>query len=187
MPIISKLSAASATSPNWLKEAQESLAASENPSGLLGALHFARYKPGSLSTVLAKNQAAAANLALIVQGTSQSQLNVVFSKASAAMKKRMTEKLSMARRLNPHPVNFTPPKKLDSLIHFANGSTIDTVRQIMTLSNGQQVDIRTGKEYVNEVDIIRLASGSYIDTANKIMVLSNGTKIDTVTGLSITV
>ena len=53
---IAPVSAASATAPNWLKEAQESIAASQSPGGLLGALQDARGDPGSLKAFLAKSQ-----------------------------------------------------------------------------------------------------------------------------------
>ena len=50
---IASVNAASATSPNWLKEAQESLAASETPGGMMGALQDARSGSHSIKTFLA--------------------------------------------------------------------------------------------------------------------------------------
>jgi hypothetical protein len=176
---------ASSTAPNWLKEAQESIAASENPGGLLGTLQDARY-PASIKNFLTKSQTAASNLALINSSTAQAQNTLTMQMADTAAQKRMNEKLALAQKLNPQQTNFNPPKELDSFIYFEDGSSIDTVNNIMTMANGTQIDTTTGLQYIDPKSIISMANGAYLDTKNNIMTMADGTRIDTVTGLKIT-
>ena len=176
---------ASSTAPNWLKEAQESIAAAENPGGLMGALQDARY-PGSLKNFLARSQNTAANLALITQGTTQSQNTLTLQMADAAQQKRMNERLALAQKLNPQNTNFNPPKQLDPFIYFQDGSSIDTANNVLTMANGTQIDTTTGLQIIDHSSIISLANGAYLDTKNNILTMSDGTKVDTVTGLKIT-
>jgi hypothetical protein len=176
---------ASSTAPNWLKEAQESLAASENPGGLLGALQDARY-PASLKNFLTKSQAAASNLALINQGTAQSQNTLTLQMADAAAQKRAADKLALQQKLNPQQTNYNPPKQLDSFIYFQDGSSIDTQNNVLTMANGTQIDTTTGLQIIDHSSIISMANGAYLDTKNNILTMADGTRIDTVTGLKIT-
>jgi hypothetical protein len=176
---------ASSTAPNWLKEAQESIAASENPGGLLGTLQDAR-SGSSLKAFLAKSQNAATNLALINQGTASSQNQLTLQLADAAQQRRMQEKLALAQKLNPQQTNFNPPTQLDPFIYFQDGSSIDTQNNILTMANGTQIDTTTGLQIIDQSSIISMANGAYLDTKNNILTMSDGTKIDTVTGLKIT-
>jgi len=73
----------------------------------------------------------------------------------------------------------------DTTIYFEKGSVLDTVKNVLTLSNGKKIDSITGADWVDPASIVNLANGSYLDTANNILTLANGTKIDTVTGLVI--
>ena len=182
---IAPVSAASSTSSNWLKEAQESLVASETPGGMMGALQDAR-AGYSIKTFLAKSQNNLYALAQIAQNaqTSSSALTVQMSQAAA--KKRYDEQVALQVKLNPVHANYTPPKGLDPVIYFGDGSSIDTTSNIMTLSNGKQIDTTTGLEYHDPKDIVSMANGAYLDTKKNIMTLADGTKIDTVTGLTIT-
>ena len=183
---IAPVSAASSTSSNWLKEAQESLAASEAPGGMMGALQDAR-AGYSIKTFLAKSQNNLYALAQIAQNaqTSSSALTVQMSQAAA--KKRYDEQVALQVKLNPVHANYTPPKGLDPVIYFGDGSSIDTTSNIMTLSNGKQIDTTTGLEYHDPKDVISMANGAYLDTKNNIFHMSDGTQVDTVTGLKITV
>jgi hypothetical protein len=185
MATISPISIASSTGGNWLKEAQESLAASANPAGMLGALQNSRYDNG-LKNFLAKSQNAAANLALMAQNSTQSSTELAINAASAAFQKRVAERLAAAEKLNAVPVNFTPPRQLDPVIYFANGSSLDTTTNILTRSDGKQIDATTGKEYVDESALIHMANGAYIDTKKNILVAADGTKYDMLTHLKIT-
>ena len=182
---IAAVSAASSTSPNWLKEAQESIAASESPGGMLGTLQDAR-SGYSLKTFLAKSQNASYALAQISASaqTSANQLLVQMSQTSA--QKRRDELTALAAKLNPVQTNYTPSKGLDPIVFFEDGSTLDTTSNIMTMANGKQIDTTTGQEYHDPKDIISMANGAYLDTKNNILTMSDGTKIDTVTGLKVT-
>jgi len=83
--------------------------------------------------------------------------------------------------------NYTPPKGLDPVIYFEDGSSLDTTSNILTMSNGKQIDTTTGLEYHDPKDIVSMANGAYLDTKNNILTMSDGTKVDTITGLKITV
>ena len=187
MSTIAYVNAASSTSKNWLKEAQESLAASENPGGLLGALKDSRNANGSIKSFLAQSQTQAANLALISQGTAQATLDLVQQMASDARDKRIADRLALQQKLNPKPVNYNPPTTLDSFIYFEDGSSIDTVNNILTMADGTQIDTTTGQKYIEPGSLIQMANGAYLDTKNNILTMADGTKIDTITGLVITV
>ena len=184
---IANVSAASSTSPNWLKEAQESLAASQTPGGMMGALQDSRSGSSSIKTFLAKSQNNLYALAQIAQSaqTSSSALTVQMSQAAA--KKRYDEQVALQVKLNPVHANFNPPTELDSFIYFEDGSSLDTGNNILTMSNGKQIDTVTGLEYHEPNSLISMANGAYLDTKNNILTMSDGTKVDTITGLTITV
>jgi hypothetical protein len=183
---ISPINIASATGTNWLKEAQEATAAAENPGGMLGALQDSKY-PGSIKNFLAKSERTASNFALISQGTQQSAATLALQMADAAQAKRAEEKLALEQKLNPQQQNFTPPTELDPFIYFEDGTVIDTVNNVLTMSDGTQYDVLTGVEIFDQSSIISMANGAYLDTKKNILTMADGTKIDTVTGLQITV
>jgi hypothetical protein len=184
MASIPSINIASSTAPNWLHEAQESLILSANPGGMMGALQNSK-DPGSLKSFLAKSQNNAMGFALISQGRVESATSLAAQMGAQAFEKRIAERMEQAQAQSRPPKNWTPPKGLDAIVHFDNGSSLDTVSGIMTMSNGDQIDIKTGREYVDELSVIRMANGSYIDTKNNILHLANGTKIDTITHLII--
>lgn len=184
---IAPVSIASATAPNWLKEAQSSLAASETPGGMMGALQDARANnPASIKTFLAKSQNTLYGLSLIAQNSAQSAGALAAQMATAAAQKRASERAALAAKLNPVHTNFTPPKGLDSVIYFGDGGALDTTTNILTLSNGTQIDATTGLRYVDPKSVVRMANGAYLDTKNNILTMSDGTRIDTISGLTIT-
>jgi hypothetical protein len=182
---IASVNAASATSSNWLKEAQSAIATP--PSGLLGTLADMRNDPGSLTTFLARSQSTMSNLALISQNALTSAGALASQMADAAAQKRQDDLFALAQKLNPQQTNFTPPAGLDPVIYFENGTSIDTTSNIMTLSNGSQIDTTTGLQYHDPATTIRMANGAYLDTRSNILTMSDGSKIDSVTGLAITV
>src|SRR5262245_116542 len=110
---IAAFNAASSTGPNWLKEAQESIAASEAPGGMMGALQDARSGSYSIKTFLAKSQNTLYAMAQIAQSaqTSASALTVQMSQTAA--QKRGEELAARAAKLNPQQTNFTPPANRD--------------------------------------------------------------------------
>jgi hypothetical protein len=176
---------ASSTSSNWLKEAQDSIAASQSPGGLLGTLQDARY-PASIKNFLTKSQNTANNLALINQSTAQSQNTLTLQMADAAKQKLANERLALAQKMNPQQTNFNPPAQLDPFIYFQDGSSIDTQNNVMTMANGTQIDTTTGLQIVDPKSIISMANGAYLNTSTNVLTMADGTKIDTVTGLKIT-
>ncbi|WP_068014950.1 hypothetical protein [Rhodoplanes sp. Z2-YC6860] len=176
---------ASSTAPNWLKEAQESIAASESPGGLLGALQDARY-PASIKNFLTKSQNAANNLSLISSSTAQSQNTLTQQMANTAAQKLMNERAALLQKMNPQQTNFTPPAGLDSFIYFQDGTSIDTQNNILTMANGTQIDTTTGLQVVDPKSIISMANGAYLNTSTNILTMADGTRIDTVTGLKVT-
>lgn len=186
MTSIASLNIASATASNWLKEAQQSLVAAESPGGLLGALQAAGKNTGSIKSYLANSQNAAANMALISLNTAQASVDLVNQMASDAANKRLAERFAQSRKQNELQTNYTPSKGLDPIFYFSNGSTLDTKNNILTLSDGKQIDTKTGYEYVDESALIRMANGAYLDTKNNILHMADGTKIDTITHLIIT-
>jgi hypothetical protein len=74
---------------------------------------------------------------------------------------------------------------LDPFIYFADGSTIDTNNNIMTMSDGTQYDTTTGAKVIDPSSVIQMANGSYLDTKNNILTMPDGTQIDTVTGIKL--
>jgi hypothetical protein len=184
---IAPVNAASSTSNNWLKEAQDSLIAAETPGGMMGALQDARSDPASLKTFLAKSQNAMFNLAQIAQNSQTSAGALYAQMAAAAAQKRADEQAALQAKLNPVQTNFNPPAQLDPIIYFDDGSNIDTGTNIWTKADGTQIDTTTGQLYIDPKSIISMANGAYLDTKNNILTMADGTKIDTVTGLKITV
>ena len=183
---IASVSAASSTSSNWLKEAQDALVASETPGGMMGALQDSR-AGYSIKTFLAKSQNNLFALAQIAQNAQTSSSALTIQMSQAAAQKRYNEQVELQVKLNPVHTNYTPPKGLDPVIYFGDGSSIDTTSNIMTMSNGKQIDTTTGLEYHDPNSIISMANGAYLDTKNNILTMSDGTKIDSITGLKITV
>jgi hypothetical protein len=183
---IASINAASSTSSNWLKEAQDSLAASSAPGGMLGALQDSRGNSASIKTFLAKSQNTLYNLSLIAQNSQVSSGALYAQMANVAAQKRNAEQIALLQKLNPVHSNFNPPAQLDPVIYFDDGSSINTSSNIWTKADGTQIDTTTGQHYVDPKSIVTMANGAYLDTKNNIMTMSDGTKLDTVTGLVVT-
>jgi len=115
---LAAVSAASSTSNNWLKEAQESLAASEQPGGMLGTLQDARSGSASIKTFLAKSQNTAYALAQITASNQTSANALLVQMSQTAAQKRRDELTALAAKLNPVQTNYTPPKGLDPIVYF---------------------------------------------------------------------
>ncbi len=80
-----------------------------------------------------------------------------------------------------------PKNVLDPFIYFDDGSSLDTNSNILTMSNGTQIDTTTGLKVIDTSSIIQMANGAYLDTKNNILTMPDGSQIDTVTGLKISV
>lgn len=175
----------SATAPNWLAEAYTAIVSSENQSGLLGALQNSR-NPGSISSFLNNTVSSSSAFALIAQNGVSASGKFSSEIAAATYEKAVAEKLQKAFH-QPDQTNYTPPKGLDAIIYFEDGSTLDTVNSIMTFADGKQIDTTTGLPFIDPGSIINMPDGSYLDTKNNVLTLPDGTKIDIITGLDITV
>ena len=95
---IAAVSAASSTSSNWLKEAQDALAASQTPGGMMGALQDSR-AGYSIKTFLAKSQNNSYALAQIAQNAQTSSSALVVQMSQAAAKKRYDEQVALQVKL----------------------------------------------------------------------------------------
>jgi hypothetical protein len=187
MATIAAVNASSATSSNWLKEAQAALVAAQNPAGLIGALDAAsKSTPGTIASYLAASQKTANNLSLISQNSQTQANNLMLQMGDAAAQKRADEQVALMAKLNPVQKNFSPSQGLDPVVYFEDGSTIDTAANILTMANGFQIDTITGLEYFEPGSIISMANGAYLNTIKNILTMADGTKIDTITGLTIT-
>ena len=185
---IASVNAASATAPNWLREAQQSIADSASPGGLLDTLQDATAdNPGSIRTFLAKSQNNMYAFAQISQ-SSQSAAGALAAQMSAAANQKLRdERVALAQKMNPQQTNYNLPAELDPVIYFENGGSFDTTSNILTMADGKQFDTTTGLPNHDPNTIIRMANGAYLDTKNNILTMSDGTQMDTITGLKITV
>ena len=138
---------------------------------------------GSLSSFLSSSASTANNFALISQNSVTNASSLVAQIASQNQKTADTKKLQDAlASLSASQQAVQPKNVLDPIIFFADGSTIDTNSNILTMADGTQIDTTTGTKVIDTSSIIQMANGAYLDTKNNILTMSDGTKIDTVTG-----
>lgn len=152
---------------------------------MMGALQTSKkYPPGSINAYI-NNNAVAANALSTAIATGTTDLTTLAMQAGdLAAQKRQQERAAMLEKfVSPPP----PPVTLDPFIYFDDGSTLDTINNVMTMVNGKKINAVTGADWVDPAAIVNLANGSYIDTQNNIMYMPDGTKIDTITGLVISV
>ena len=174
-------------SSGWLADTYTAIKNSQNAGGLIGMLDNAR-GDNSLKSYLKRTQAASNGFALIAQsgvanaGAFYSQL------AQSGQQKLANERLEQAFKDLERTKNMVQKGNvLDPIIFFANGSTLNTTSNILTMTDGKQYNSITGAEYVDPTYIIQMANGAYLDTKNNVLTMSDGTKIDTVTGLKVSV
>src|ERR1700694_2722602 len=84
---------ASSTAPNWLKEAQDSLAASANPGGIMGALQNANGN-GSIKSYLAASQNISDAFSLISSSTAQEAFNLAVQMGNQAAQQRASDRVA---------------------------------------------------------------------------------------------
>ena len=179
------LSADSASS--WLNGALNSIQNQNNAGGLLGMLQNSG-GDGSISSFLGSSTTTANQFALISQNSVTNTSSLVAQIAAQNAQQTSSQKLqnsidalSAARQM------VQPTNVLDPTIFFADGSTLDTNSNILTRSDGTQIDTTTGAKVIDTSSLIQMANGAYLDTANNILTMPDGTEIDTVTGLKISV
>jgi hypothetical protein len=155
---------------------------------MMGALQTATAGPdGSIKSFLATSQSNADAFASIaqssVQAAGQFYAQLAATEGQQAAEDRQAKEAAL---LNPPAqTNYTPPRQLDPVVYYDDGSSLDTTSNIMTLSNGSQVDITTGLPYIDPKSIIEMANGAYLDTTNNILHEADGTQVDATTGLKV--
>jgi hypothetical protein len=125
-----------------------------------------RYANGSISSFLANSQSEASNIALIEQSAVQSAGQLYAQIASTEGQQAAADRQAKEQaQLNPpDQQNFTPPATLNPVEYYSDGSSLDTTSNVLTMSNGNQIDITTGLSYVDPNSLIQIANGAYIDT-----------------------
>ena len=187
---ITTINIASATGTNWLKEAQQSIADSASPGGLLGALQDATAaNKGSIRAFLAKSQNNTNAFAQISQSSQSAAGALAAQMSAAANQKLQAERIALAQKMNPLQTNYNPPgPDLDPVIYFEDGGSIDTSSNIMTMAR-RQADRHHHGPGVSRAGLDHQSwPTAPISTPRTTSSRSaDGTKIDTVTGLTITV
>jgi len=179
------LSADSASS--WLNGALNSIQNQNNAGGLLGMLQNSG-GDGSISSFLGSSTTTANQFALISQNSVTNTSSLVAQIAAQNAQQTNSQKLQDSiDALSATQRMVQPTNVLDPTIFFADGSTLDTNSNILTMSDGTQIDTTTGAKVIDTSSMIQMANGAYLDTANNILTMPDGTEIDTVTGLKISV
>jgi len=190
MSAIPSINIASSTAKNWLDEVATAIQASQNPDGLMGMLQNAANdgQIGSTRSFLIRSQNSANAFANIAQSSVQAAGQFYAQLAVANGQKAAADRQAQeAALLNPPAqTNFTPPLQLAPVVYNSDGSSLDTTSNILTLSNGSQIDITTGLPYVDPNSIVQMANGAYLDTTKNILHESDGTQVDATTGIKIT-
>ena len=186
MTSIASINIASSTGANWLKEAQDSLAAASSTGGMMGALANSKYSLSGSKNFLANSANVANSMASISANSVNSMGAFVAQLAASNQQKKQQDLLDKLLNANAPQTNYNPPAELDPNIYFADGSYLDTTANVLTRNDGVKIDITTGREVINEKSVIRLANGAYIDAQNNILHQSDGSKIDMYTGLKVT-
>jgi hypothetical protein len=172
---------------SWLNDALNSIQNQNNAGGLLGMLQNSG-GGGSVSSFLASSATTAGQFALISQNSVTNTSSLVAQIAAQNAQQANSQKLQDSiDALSSTQQMVQPTNVLDPTIFFADGSTLDTNSNILTMSDGTQIDTTTGAKVVDTSSLIQMANGAYLDTANNILTMPDGTQIDTVTGLKVSV
>ncbi len=172
---------------NWLADTITAIQNEANQGGLLGMLQNSG-GDGSVSSFLGASSSTANNFALISQNSVVNASSLFAQEASQNIQQANAKMLQdVAKQLAELQQAVQPKNTLDPFIYFANGSTLDTNSNILTMADGTQYDSTTGAKYVDPASIIQMANGAYLDTKNNIMTEPDGTQIDINTGLKISV
>jgi hypothetical protein len=178
-------SATASASANWLGNTYAAIQSEQNPSGLLGMLQNSGGN-GSLTSFLNQSSSFASDLATISQTSVTNAGSLVAQIAATNQQKINAQKLKDSLdQLSQTQQAVLPKNVLDPTIYFANGSTLDTNSNILTMPDGTQYDTTTGAKYVDPASIMQLTNGAYLNTQTNILTMADGTQIDTVTGLKV--
>jgi hypothetical protein len=165
---------------NWIADTLTAIQNSSTSGGIMGALQ--NVGDGSINSFLGQTSQGATNLALIAQNSVTSASSFYAQIASANQQAEQQQQLVKALTdLQNQQQMVSAHSTLDPYIYFRDGTTIDTVNNIMTKPDGTQYDTVTGAKYLDPSTIIQMANGSYLNTKTNILTLSDGTQIDNVT------
>jgi hypothetical protein len=173
------------TSPtsNWVADTMTAIQNQQNEGGLLGMLDNAGGN-GSISSFLSQSSNTANALATISQSNVTNAGSLFAQIASTNQQQATAKKLQAALdQLSQQPAK--PANPLAPFIYFPDGTTIDTVNNIMTMPDGTQYDTTTGAKYVDPASIVQMGGGAYLNTNTNIITLADGSQINAVTGLSV--
>lgn len=172
---------------SWLNDALNSIQNQSSAGGLLGMLQNSG-GDGSISSFLGSSGNTANQFALISQNSVTNTSNLVAQIAAQNAQQTNQQQLQDSiDSLSATQQMVQPTNVLDPTIFFADGSTLDTNANILTMSDGTQIDTTTGAKVVDTSSIVQMANGAYLDTKNNILTMPDGSEIDTVTGLKISV
>ena len=172
---------------SWLGNTIAAIQNQANEGGLIGMLQNSGGN-GSISSFLGASVNSSNQLALISQNSVTNRSSLVAQIASQNIQQQNQKKLQDAiAALSASQQTVQPKNVLDPVIYFANGGSLDTNSNVMTMSDGTQIDTTTGAKVFDTASIIQMANGAYLDTKNNILTMPDGSKIDTITGLKISV
>jgi hypothetical protein len=141
---------------------------------------------GSISSFLGQASSYASTFANISQGTVSSATNFYAQIAAQNQATQQQQQLQEAlTQLQDQQSMVQPQNTLDPYIYFANGSSLDTTNNILTMPDGSQIDTTTGLPYVDPANLVDLGGGSYLNSSTNVITLADGTQIDAVTGLKV--
>lgn len=186
---MSSVSASSlfSAAPDWIGETMVAIRNQAQSGGLIGMLQNSGGN-GSIKSFLKRSSTSANALATISQTGITNQSSLIAQIASQQLQEKQSKLLEKAfADLNAAKNMVQPTNVLDPVIYFADGSTLDTTSNIMTMVNGKKYDTTTGSLYVDPASIIQMANGAYLNTSTNILTMTDGTQIDTVTGLRVEV
>jgi hypothetical protein len=179
----SALATSAAAGPSWIADTVTAIKNQALQGGLLGMLQNARSANGSIKSFLGRSSGTAVAFAEISQSNLSNVSSLYAQMASTNMQQARAQKLQDSlNQLSAKQQQVQPKNTLDPFIYLADGSSIDTNSNIMTMSDGTQYDITTGAKYSDPASIMQLANGAYLNTTTNIMTMADGTQIDTVTG-----
>ena len=172
---------------SWLNDTITAIQNQANAGGLIGMLQNSG-GDGSTASFLNNSQNASNQLALISQNSVTNRSSLVAQMASQNVKDQQQKKLQDAMDALSASQQVVQPKNvLDPIIFLPNGASLDTNTNVMTMSDGTQIDTTTGSKVVDTSSIVQMANGAYLDTKNNILTMADGSQIDTITGLKISV
>lgn len=172
---------------NWLADAFTAIRNSTNQGGILGALQNAGSNNGSIGSFLGQASAFSNNFATITANNVTSASSFYAQIAAQNDRARQQAQLEKALTdLQSTQQMVQPANKLDPVIYFPDGSSLDTNANILTMQDGTQIDTTTGLRYIDPASVMDLGGGSWLNTTTNIITMADGTQIDATTGLKVT-